>query len=103
MVSEVPVIVVADHRALYGGIMDEHLVKLVPQQVGFLTISDGYFEAKLDQVRSHCVVEVSTHDHGRVLVLSQNFLDDFRDSLSSFELICLFSPFKVTGDEVDPV
>ena len=74
--------------------------------MGFLTISYGYFEAKLDQVRSHCeemVVEVSTHDHGRVLVLSQNVLDDFRNPLSSFELVGLFSPFKVTGDEVDPV
>ena len=106
VVSEVSDIVVADHRAPYGGVMDEHLVKLVAQQVGFLTISDGYFEAKLDQVRSHCgemVVEVTTHDHGRVFVLSQDVLDDFRDPLSSFELICLFPSFKVTRDEVDPV
>ena len=48
VVSEVPDVVVADHRAPYGGVMDEHLVYLVAQQVVFLTISDGYFEAKLD-------------------------------------------------------
>ena len=97
VISKVSDIVVADHRAPYGGIMDEHLVKLVPQQVGFLTISDGYFEAKLDQVRSHCgemVVEVSTHYHCRVLVLSQDVLDDFRDPLSSLELVGLFPPLQ---------
>ena len=39
VISEVPDVVVAHHRAPYGGVVDEDLVKLVAQQVGFLTVS----------------------------------------------------------------
>ena len=48
------------------------------------------------------VVEVSTHNHSRVLVLSQDVLDDLRDSLCSLKLVSLLTPFKVAGDQVDP-
>ena len=48
------------------------------------------------------VVEVSTHNHSRVLVLSQDILDDLRDSLCSLKLVSLLTPFKVAGDQVDP-
>ena len=49
------------------------------------------------------VVEVSTHNHSRVLVLSQDVLDDLRDSLCSLKLVSLLSPLKVAaGDQVDP-
>ena len=35
--------------------------------------------------------------------MSQYIFDDLRDSLCPLKLVCLFTPFKVARDEVDPV
>ena len=98
MISDLPVIVVAQDGIADTRVEYKHLVKLVAQQVRWFVVCYSLFEVEHSKLLLHerqVVVEVTTHDDSRLSVLSSNVINDLYYSLCSLLLIGLFTSFEI--------
>jgi hypothetical protein len=104
VIGDPSVIVAAQDGILNLGVEYEYLVELVTQQVGLFTIHNGllkFMRSKLVLHEWQVVVEVTTNEDSRKLVLSYYVTNDLCHSLSSLLLVSLFASFKIARDQVN--
>ena len=105
MISDLPVIVVAQDVIADTRVEYKHLVKLVAQQVRWFVVCYSLFKVEHSKLLLHVrqvVVEVTSHDDSRMSVLSSNVINDLYYSLCSLMLVGLFASFEIAWDQVDP-
>ena len=98
VIGDLPVVVVAKDGILGSCVEYEYLVELIAQQVGRFAVYDGLFKVMLSKLVLHewqVVVEVTTNNDSRQLVLSDDITDDIRYPLRSLLLIGLLSSFEI--------
>ena len=105
VIGDLSVIVVAQDGIPDHSVEHKYLVELVAQQVGLFAVYDGLFKVMLSKLVLHewqVVVEVTTNDDSRQLVLSDDITDDIRYPLRSLLLIGLLSSFEIARDQMYP-
>ena len=105
VIGDLPVIVVAQDGIPDRSVEHEYLVELIAQQVGLFAVYDGLLKVMLSKLVLHewqVVVEVTTDNDSRQLVLSDDITDDIRYPLRSLLLIGLLSSFEIARDQMHP-
>ena len=98
VIGDPSVIVVAQDGIPDHSVEYEYLVELIAQQVGRFAVYDGLFKVMLSKLVLHewqVVVEVTTDNDSRQLVLPDDITDDIRYPLRSLLLIGLLSSFEI--------